>query len=210
MAAVIAPSWVPRDHIHSKLVAAYAPSNTPAQLSQATKSDTIAAHTSSQGDDQHEHDPHHLPKFDEKTLQSPTKPILYLPPLLSKLPLGYSHLPEPVSNYQPLATETHLPDIDPVSLLLHKELHHFHTVTDDYAETPYENAFNWNELILPDYAEREWYAVVFRSKRKEGSDGGREYNTQYLNIFQMTDLCAALYEADRKAHEEAVLNGGVS
>lgn len=80
---------------------------------------------------------------------------------------------EPAGTYRPLKTETHLPDIDPASLYLHKALHYFRPVTTEYAETPYEAAFNWDELRLPDEAEREWYAVVFRSKRKEGSDGGR-------------------------------------
>ncbi|EKM54270.1 uncharacterized protein PHACADRAFT_258014 [Phanerochaete carnosa HHB-10118-sp] len=144
-----------------------------------------------QPDAHNEHDPHRLPDFDEMGLAAPPHPILYLPPLLSKLPEGYSHYHEPSGRFKPLSTETHLPDIDSVSLSLHKALHKFHPVTDEYAETPYEEAFNWSELELPENAEREWYAVSFRSKRKEGSDGG------------------PLYEADKQAHEEAVRNGGL-
>lgn len=174
MAAAAVSTWVPRDHIHSKLAAAYTSSGNLIGSSGKTgeASPTQAPRTNTKS----EQDPHHLPDFNENDLRSPAKPILYLPPLLSKLPPGYSHPPDFSSNYRPLATETHLPDIDPVSLLLHKELHHFHTVTDNYAETPYESAFNWDELILPENAEREWYAVVFRSKRKDGSDGGRKCN----------------------------------
>ncbi|KAH8083785.1 hypothetical protein BXZ70DRAFT_575033 [Cristinia sonorae] len=138
-------------------------------------------------------DPHHLPTFDSTTLTAPSAPILYLPPLLSSLPHGLQHsFPHKLDGQRsPLSTETRLPDIDPVSLALHKALHHFQPVTQEYAETPYEEAFNWSELQLPVESEREWYCVVFRSKRKEGSDGG------------------PLYEADRKAHEEAVQNGGL-
>jgi hypothetical protein len=71
-----------------------------------------------------------------------------------------------------LVTETRLPDIDPTSLSLHKALHHFKPLTTDYADTPYALAFNWSELVLPENEEREWYCVVFRSKRKTGSDSG--------------------------------------
>ena len=67
-------------------------------------------------------------------------------------------------------TETRLPDIDPISLSLHKALHHFKPTSPDYADTAYEQAFNWFELRLPKDEEREWYCVVFRSKRKSGSD----------------------------------------
>lgn len=122
-------------------------------------------------------DPHKLPQFGATTLTSPTAPILYLPPLLSSLPKGYSHT-FPASNgdknARPLNTETRLPDIDPASLALHKALHHFRPTTAEYSVTPYEQAFNWTELQLPEDQEREWYCVVFRSKRKAGSDGGRE------------------------------------
>jgi len=136
-------------------------------------------------------DPHHLPEFDDTTLTHPTAPILYLPPLLSSLPRGFSHASLPSPTVNPLSTETRLPDIDPASLALHKALHQFRPVTTEYAETPYGEAFNWKDLHLPQELEREWYVVVFRSKRKDGSDGG------------------PLYEADKKAHEEAVQNGGL-
>ena len=125
-------------------------------------------------------DPHHLPVFDGTTLTAPSAPILYLPPLLSSLPTKYeSHFPlvPPANTERPpfKNTETRLPDIDPASLSLHKALHNFRPITTEYALTPYAEAFNWDELHLPEDSEREWYCVVFRSKRKEGSDGGREY-----------------------------------
>ncbi|KAG9220606.1 hypothetical protein CCMSSC00406_0003705 [Pleurotus cornucopiae] len=136
-------------------------------------------------------DPHSFPTFDSTTLTELTQPILYLPPLLSSLPERFPPAPAPNAEYPPLVTETRLPDIDPASFSLHKALHHFKPLNGDYAALPYEEAFNWAELELPKDDEREWYCVVFRSKRKAGSDSG------------------PLYEADRKAHDEAVRNGGL-
>lgn len=115
-------------------------------------------------------DPHELPTF-----TSLTSPVLYLPPLLSSLPEQL----EPVSlednassDHPPIRTETRLPDIDPASLSLHKALHKFRPKDAAYASTPYPEAFNWSSLSLPEDEEREWYCVVFRSRRKAGSDGG--------------------------------------
>ncbi|KAG2043417.1 hypothetical protein BDR03DRAFT_941337 [Suillus americanus] len=137
-----------------------------------------------------ERDPHELPTFNSKSLTKPPCTVLYLPPLLSSLPheLGVLHTS---LKQQPKLSETHLPDIDPASLSLHKALHNFHPATPYYAEVPYDEAFNWTELELPEDEEREWYCVVFRSKRLPGSDSG------------------PLYAADKLAHEEAVLNGGL-
>jgi hypothetical protein len=120
-----------------------------------------------------ERDPHELPTFNSKSLTNPSSTVLYLPPLLSSLPheLGESsHAP---LEQQPILSEIRLPDIDPVSISLHKALHHFHPATPYYAEAPYEEAFNWTELELPEDEEREWYCVAFRSKRLPGSDSGR-------------------------------------
>ena len=115
-------------------------------------------------------DPHKLPTFGESSA-SHSVPVLYLPPLLSSLPEQLE--PVPLDSAQPpLVTETRLPDIDPASLSLHKALHKFAPKDADYAATPYAEAFNWTELSLPEDEEREWYCVVFRSKRKAGSDGG--------------------------------------
>ncbi|KAJ7188275.1 hypothetical protein C8R46DRAFT_1171429 [Mycena filopes] len=133
-----------------------------------------------------ERDPHNVPIFDAKK----SAPVLYLPPLLSSLPASFASSPIPPKN-PPLVTQTRLPDIDPASLSLHKALHHFKPYSADYANTPYDEAFNWDQLRLPENEEREWYCVVFRSKRKAGSNGD------------------SLYEADKKAHEEAVHNGGL-
>ncbi|KAF7315708.1 UPF0643 protein [Mycena indigotica] len=132
------------------------------------------------------HPPHELPAFDA----SRNYPVLYLPPLISSLPETLPPAPLP-NEYPPVVTQTRLPDIDPTSLSLHKALHHFKPITPHYASTPYHEAFNWDELMLPEHQEREWYIVVFRSRRKAGSDGG------------------ALYDADKNAHEEAVRNGGL-
>lgn len=119
-------------------------------------------------------DPHVLPEFTDTSLTHPSAPVLYLPPLLSSLPNGYNHSQLTLSNNRPLATETRLPSIDPASLALHKALHQFRPITTEYAETAYGDAFNWADLVMPEESEREWYCVVFRSKRKEGSDGGRK------------------------------------
>ncbi|KAG6917827.1 hypothetical protein DXG01_000887 [Tephrocybe rancida] len=140
-----------------------------------------------------ERDPHELPAFDSKSLTHPNAPVLYLPPLLSSLPHKYPSEPIPLE-HPPLVTETRLPDIDPASLSLHKALHHFKPLDANYVSTSYGEAFNWAQLVLPEDEEREWYCVVFRSKRKPGSDGG---------------VPPALYDADKRAHEEAVHNGGL-
>lgn len=162
------------------------------------------------------HDPHVLPSFETRA----TSPILYLPPLLSSLPVGVGHAQHPTTSPafsspsvpRPLSTESRLPSIDPASLALHRALHHFRPTTEEYAKTPYPEAFNWNELELPLDEEREWYCVVFRSRRRDGSDGGRTYSTTLCLYHVPPDTdppLTALYEADKKAHEEAVQNGGV-
>jgi len=143
---------------------------------------------------QSHNDPHQLPSFSGDVTSTP---ILYLPPLLSSLPRGYAHaaLPRASHDTRPvtLSTSSRLPSIDQASLALHRALHHFQPITPNYATVPYAEAFNWSELelALPLEDEREWYCVVFRSKRRAESDAG------------------PLYEADKKAHEEAVQNGGL-
>jgi hypothetical protein len=124
-------------------------------------------------DEAKERDPHVIPTFTSDSLTKASSTILYLPPLLSSLPQDLS-VPAVSIDRPPLVTETRLPDIDPVSLSLHKALHHFRPLSDDYAALPYALAFNWPELDLPEDEEREWYAVVFRSLRKKGSDSGRK------------------------------------
>ena len=120
-------------------------------------------------------DPHDLPDFSDSYPQ--TSPVLFLPPLLSSLPYGLSHTPAPSPDQPPLTTETHLPDIDPASLSLHRALHYFSPVGPHYATQPYAESFNWDSLRLPEDQEREWYVVAFRSKRKPGSDSGCESNS---------------------------------
>lgn len=133
-------------------------------------------------------DPHELPDF--SPLVPLTTPILYLPPLLSSLPEGLSHIPNPSPDNPPLTSDTRLPNIDPVSLSLHKALHHFKPLDSTYATTNYIEAFNWSELQLPVDEEREWYCVAFRSKRRSGSDSGRKCHDIFilnsiLIIFQL-------------------------
>jgi hypothetical protein len=131
-----------------------------------------------QGQAQSARDPHILPTF--RSDEEPTTPTLYLPPLLSSLPYNFSSL-KVESRLSPLTTETRLPDIDPASLSLHKALHHFRPLTDAYADVPYADGFNWGDLELSEDAEREWYIVAFRSRRKNGSDGGRR-SSNVVNI----------------------------
>lgn len=141
-------------------------------------------------------DPHHLPKFSSDVAHD--HPILYLPPLLSSLPESYPASEIPLHN-PPLTTETRLPDIDPASLSLHRALHHFRPINGHYASNPYNEAFNWDELELPvddggcmhnstcpsvsdAFTEREWYCVAFRSLRKDGSDGSREFYSRFCPL----------------------------
>ncbi|KAG5653039.1 hypothetical protein H0H81_002556 [Sphagnurus paluster] len=137
-----------------------------------------------------ERDPRVVPSFGSKTLTNLQAPIIYLPPLLSSLPDKYPS--EPIaSGHPPLLTEIRLPDIDRASLSLHKALFNFKPIDAEYVNKSYAEAFNWSSLMLPEEEEREWYCVVFRSKRRAGSDN------------------RALYDADEMAHEEAVRNGGL-
>lgn len=78
-------------------------------------------------------------------------------------------------------TEGRLPHIDPVSLELHRALHHFRPVTENYSAEPYHESFNWDDLELPEHMEGEWYCVAFRSRRKVAS-----LNDEFNNC----ELCA--------------------
>ncbi|KAG8710706.1 hypothetical protein FRC08_016811 [Ceratobasidium sp. 394] len=177
---------------------------------------------------QGERDPHTLPTFTNASIRDPTVPVLYLPPLLSALPRSisdtqerpatkgnhdyynqyYGRVPPTITPLPKLPphpdrlhpTATRLPDIDPASLSLHRALH-FLKPREGFAKLPYAETFNWDEIGNAYHSdegvdakgelEREWYVVAFRSRRKAGSDS------------------AALYEADKLAHEEAVQNGGL-
>lgn len=70
-------------------------------------------------------------------------------------------------------------------------LHNFRPTSRDYYYSNYADAFNWNELILEEEIEKDWYIVAFRSVRAVGSTS------------------VDLYKADRAAHEEAVESGGL-
>ncbi|EOQ99896.1 hypothetical protein J056_001438 [Wallemia ichthyophaga EXF-994] len=97
-----------------------------------------------------------------------------LPPLETAIDFGVTAISQ--------TTES----IDEASKLLSRALASFKHVTDDYATLPYEVSFNWDEIELPEDLEKEYYCVVFRSKRK-------------------ADVDPDLYTADRLAHEEAVV-----
>lgn len=88
----------------------------------------------------------------------------------------------------PKTTEARLPDIDAASLSLHKALHNFCPLTENYAATSYAEAFNWDELDLPEEDEHDWYCVVFRSIRKPGSESGRESMFHVALILLLTNL----------------------
>lgn len=90
-----------------------------------------------------------------------------IPPLLSRLPAalvaspGQHPTPVPISALEQANrvghTESRLPDIDTASLALHYALHSFRVMdTERYAAMPYKDAFNWDELHLPQELEREW------------------------------------------------------
>lgn len=155
----------------------------PSEALQRSPPLTLALH----GAEETTKDPHTFPTFDNQSLTSPQSPVLYLPPLLSSLPERLELPPPMPSDTSPLVTETRLPDIDPASLSLHKTLHHFRPIVSDYAATPYAEAFNWSTLRLPKDEEREWYCVVFRSKRKAGSDGGCTCKTFFQHIPLLTN-----------------------
>ncbi|SCZ89639.1 BZ3500_MvSof-1268-A1-R1_Chr9g10511 [Microbotryum saponariae] len=124
--------------------------------------------------------------------RTPSAELLYLPPLLSLLPPATEeNALRDVTNTRVGYTRSHLPSIDEASIALHHALHAFQPKTDDYAYEPYDEAFNFDEIKLPVHLEREWYIVAFRSTRAKDSPS------------------RDLYEADRKAHEEAVTAGGL-
>lgn len=136
---------------------------------------------------------HHLPPpVTDAANGIPTQSVLYLPPLLSPLPpdVRHRHAAKELSDAVLANFETRLPHIDPASLALHEALHHFQPRAH-YARVPYDEAFNWDRLLLPYETDREWYCVVFRSLRRPSSES------------------LSLYAADRAAHEEAVKNGGL-
>jgi hypothetical protein len=120
--------------------------------------------------------PHLPPDFSARTQDPDAEPILYLPPLISSLPTSYPphYVPPPQPTSGPLTTDARLPSIDPASLALHKALHAFRPQNAEYAATAYAEAFNWEDLTMPEEVEGQWYCVCFRSKRKAGSDSGRE------------------------------------
>jgi hypothetical protein len=149
-------------------------------------------------------DPHDLPDFSDPN--PPTSPVLFLPPRLFTLSYDLPHTLEASPDQPPPPTSS---DLDPASLSLHRALHHFSPITPYYATQPYAESFNWASLVLPEDQEREWYAVVFKSKRRPGSDSGSAFKFIPDQGQQMLTKFLELFEADRRAHEEAIQNGGV-
>lgn len=95
-----------------------------------------------------------------QTLPSDDKDLLYLPPLLSLLPLQtpVTEVVEPFDFNHPAVgfTTSRLPYVDAASIALHKALFRLKPVDEDYATAPYAEAFNWDELRLDVDVEREW------------------------------------------------------
>jgi hypothetical protein len=119
------------------------------------------------------HDPHDPPFLGKEAPVHFDQPILYLPPLISSLPCSFPNHTHASTDRVPKTTEARLPDIDAASHSLHRALHNFCPLTENYAATTYAEAFNWDELDLPEEDEHDWYCVAFRSIRKPGSDSGR-------------------------------------
>lgn len=101
----------------------------------------------------------------------PPPELLYLPPLLSLLP---SQTP-PLENTKPFSfekptvgfTTSRLPRVDEASVALHYALHAFQPTTTDYAYAPYDEAFNWGGLELPEEVEREWCVLDAPLRQQE-------------------------------------------
>lgn len=84
----------------------------------------------------------------------PSSDVLYLPPLLSLLPIT-AESPEE-SSPEIMYTLSRLPQVDEASVALHRALHAFQPITENYATEPYEESFNWKALRLPKEVQREW------------------------------------------------------
>lgn len=104
-----------------------------------------------------------------EVLKGRTTPLLYLPPLLSRLPVTSSPATPTVSTPEEDAkrafsfedpcvglTQSSLPAIDDASVALHNALFKFRPTTENYYYLPYAESFNWNELVLPVEVQREW------------------------------------------------------
>lgn len=78
-------------------------------------------------------------------------------------------------------------------VFLEKALPKFHVVTEDYANVPLRQAFNWDEVAsyLGTELEGDWFIVAFRSVRKATADN------------------KLLFEADAAAQREAIQSGGL-
>lgn len=91
---------------------------------------------------------------------APTSEILYLPPLLSLLPISHipSHATAPSASLFFGFTSSRLPEIDEASVALHFALFDFRVRPSErgYALEDYDRAFNWDELRLPIDVQREW------------------------------------------------------
>ena len=105
----------------------------------------------------------------QASLFSPS-PRLYLPPPASSPSARYEEIPEPTSSYLPFRIETFSSEVAAMTMELHKALHRFRPVSDQYASMPFNEAFNWEELELPEEIERDWFAVVIQSKQRDGNN----------------------------------------
>ncbi|KAI6175363.1 hypothetical protein M3Y97_00680900 [Aphelenchoides bicaudatus] len=86
------------------------------------------------------------------------------------------------------------PHLRPVDFVFAEmALPHLHIITPEYFSTSIEETFNWTEMAerLGAEWEGDWFIVAFRSVRKA------------------TACSEALYQADEKAHQEAIESGGL-
>ena len=156
------------------------------------------------------HDPHYLPTPHKNSSPAHPSPRLYLPLPVSSLAAKYEQLPEPTSSYLPFKVETFSSEVAAVTRQLHKTLHRFKPTSDQYTEMPFEVAFNWDELTLPEDMDQEWFAIVTHSKHPDGPNAARKFkDVNDVMYFADSPHGIALYEVDEQAHIKAVQTGGV-
>lgn len=114
---------------------------------------------------------------------------------LSSAPPAATGPPSPTILDAKLAqlTETRLPHIDHASLELHRALHHFRPITENYSSELYHESFNWDNLELPEEVKGEWYCVAFRSRRKANSDDHCKSTPLLASFTYIIHICNFLH-----------------
>ena len=153
---------------------------------------------------------HSLPLNSEGQVRLLSRGTFYIPSLDVSFPSEDSYRLETRGIYRPLGHPIDVTDAYTTALAFHRALHQFRPLSEAYPDLPFEVAFNWEELVLPEEIESEWYAVVSYSKRKDGSLEGRKLYALFTACYQLIKpSIIALYEIDEKAHTEAIRSGGV-